>query len=58
MFTLLTDLIYETGPVDNTMQDWFLMDFGGLTAGDQYSLRIYYRFWSGAGRLQELLFQW
>ena len=57
MFTLLTDLIYETGPVDNTMKDWFLMDFGGLTAGDQYSLRIYYRYWGNSlGRLQDFYF--
>jgi len=57
MNTLLTDLIYETGPVDNTMQDWFLMDFGGLTAGDQYSLRIYYRYWgNSSGRLQDFYF--
>jgi hypothetical protein len=57
MFTLLTDLMYETGPVDKSGQDYLDMDFGGLTTGNQYSLRIYYRYWGNtAGRLVNFTF--
>ena len=43
MRTLLTDMIYVTGPADPNA--WLEQDYGGLTIGDSYSLRIYYRYW-------------
>lgn len=46
MKTLLTDLIYLTGPPSSN--DWLQQVYGGLTVGDQYSLRLYYRYWGNS----------
>jgi hypothetical protein len=54
MFTLLTDLIYVTGAAPTN--SWLQQEYDGLTTGDQYSLRIYYRYWGNAvgDRLQNV----
>ncbi|MGH7954175.1 MAG: hypothetical protein ACREFE_19960, partial [Limisphaerales bacterium] len=56
MFTLLTDMLYYA-PGGNTGA-WTKQDFGGLTIGDHYSLRIYYRYWGNTvgDRVQNISF--
>jgi len=43
MYSMFPDMFYITGPAD--ANSVMTLDFGGLTAGDQYSLRIYTRSW-------------
>src|ERR1035441_6419952 len=56
MFGLLTDLIYvgTAAPIGS----WLRQECDNLTIGDQYSLRIYYRYWGNAhgDRLQNVGF--
>ena len=55
-FTLLTDLIYVTAAAP--IGSWLQQEYDNLTIGDQYSLRIYYRYWGNAvgDRLQNVYF--
>ena len=43
MFTLFTDMFYLARV--GATNAWMTQNYGGLTKGDQYSLRIYYRYW-------------
>ena len=56
MFTLLTDLIYVTAAAP--VGSWLQQEYDNLTIGDQYSLRIYYRYWGNSvgDRLQNVYF--
>jgi len=56
MYNLYRDMIYVTGPTPTNA--WLLQDYGGLTVGHPYSLRIYYRYWGNSvgDRLQNIYF--
>ena len=45
--TMLTDLSYVTASAP--AGSWLVQDYGGLTAGAKYALRLYYRQWSTTG---------